>query len=107
MVVIKILILTEDRDTWVQKITSELRSCTCRKMRNTYQIQSELFYFEIRSYYSKNSRGERWSCAILDKYIPHELEVCVLCPCVKSSIIRTKNYQIGWEANENARNFDN
>ena len=27
--------------------------------------------------------------------------------CVKSSIIRTKNYQIGWEANENAGNFDN
>ena len=76
---IKILILTEDRDTWVQKITSELRSC----------------------------KGECWSCVILDQYIPHELEVCVLRPCVKSSIIRTKNYQIGWEANENAGNFDN
>ena len=45
MVVIEILILTEDRDTWVQKITSELRSCTCRKMLNTYQIQSGLFFF--------------------------------------------------------------
>ncbi len=104
---IEILILTEDRDTWVQKITSELRSCTCRKMRNTYQIQSGLFFFEIRSHYSENCKGECWSCVILDQYIPHELEVCVLRPCVKSSIIRTKNYQIGWEANENAGNFDN
>lgn len=84
---IKILILTEDRDTWVQKITSELRSCTCRKMLNPY---------------SENCKGECWSCVILDQYIPHELEVCVLRPCVKNSIIRTKNYQIGWEANENA-----
>ena len=93
---IKILILTEDRDTWVQKITSELRSYTCR------QIQSGLFFFEIRSHYSENCKGECWSCVILDQYIPHELEVCVLRPCVKNSIIRTKNYQIGWEANENA-----
>ncbi len=107
MVVIKILILTEDRDTWVQKITSELHSCTCRKMLNTYQIQSGLFFFEIRSHYSENCRGQCWSCVILDQYIPHELEVCVLHPCVKNSIIRTKNYQIGWEANENAGNFDN
>jgi len=90
MVVIKILILTEDRDTWVQKITSELRSCTCRKMLNPYQIQSGLFFFEIRSHYSENCKGECWSCVILDQYIPHELEVCVLRPCVKSSIIRTK-----------------
>ena len=102
MVVIKILILTEDRDTWVQKITSELRRCNCRKMLKPYQIQSGLFFFEIRSHYSENCKGECWSCVILDQYIPHELEVCVLRPCVKNSIIRTKNYQIGWEANENA-----
>lgn len=99
---IEILILTEDRDTWVQKITSELRSYTCCKMLNTYQIQSGLFFFEIRSHYSENCKGKCWSCVILDQYIPHELEVCVLRPCVKNSIIRTKNYQIGWEANENA-----
>lgn len=80
---------------------------TCRKMLNPYQIQSGLFFFEIRSHYSENCKGECWSCVILDQYIPHELEVCVLRPCVKSSIIRTKNYQIGWEANENAGNFDN
>ena len=95
MIMIKILILTEDRDTWVKKITAELCSYTCRKMLNMYQIQSGLFFFEIQSHYSDNCKGQCWSCVVLDRYIPYELEVCVLRPCVKNSIIRTKNYQIG------------
>lgn len=104
---IKILVLTNNCDTWISKIGSELHSCSCRRMRNTCQIQSPLFFFEIRPYYLENSKGECWSCVILDKYISHELEVCVLRPCVKNSIIRTKNYQIGREAIENAGIFDN
>ena len=106
---IKILVLTEDFDAWLQKITSELRGYSIRENRalNTYKIQSDLFYFEIRSFYSANFRGENWSCAILDKYIPHELEVCVLRPCVKQAVIRTKNYQIGLEKTKINRKYQN
>ena len=88
----RILILTDDVEAWAVKITHDLQSYQCRKRRYEVEISTELFYFVIKSAISEASRGSCWSCAILDKFIPMELEYTVLAPCVKASMIRTGNY---------------
>lgn len=98
---IKILILTNDRDVWAQRIISALYDYCFRKTVESYSIQNSLFYFEIRSYFPDGYKGSCWSCAILDKFIPIELEQCVLYPCIKEQIIRTQNYWIEQKENKN------
>lgn len=88
---IKIFILTDDIEGWTAKLESEFTTSKIVKRRNEVFIQTEIFRFCIKKYFSESMRGYAFSCAILDKPIDYRLECDVLMPCVKCSLIKTKN----------------
>lgn len=66
---IRILIYTDDKDEWFDKICNEVNIVHKYKTREKYWLESELFYFEILSKYPETCRGKRFSFSIIDKEI--------------------------------------
>lgn len=93
---IKIFILTDDIEGWTAKLENEFTASKIVKHRNEAFIQTEIFYFHIKKYFSDSMRGYAFSCAIIDKPIDYELERNVLRPCVKRSIITTKDCYLSY-----------
>lgn len=89
---IKILILTKDINSWLRKISANVKIVQIKKENSVYIINSEFFYFVIKSSFSENSRGESYSCAILDMEIDNRLKCEIIEPTVKCPIIKTENY---------------
>lgn len=94
---IHILILTNDIDEWLFRITKEIHHCRCDRLRDSMRVTSELFVFEIRSSFLISARGLCYSCAILDKELDRKIECENLQPCVKASVITTNKY---WESSK-------
>lgn len=89
---IKILILTENIEQWLQKLASELNHYRCNRNRDVIIVKCDTLTFEIRKSFPINMRGSCYSCAVLDKGIDAKMEYEALMPCVKASIIKTRNY---------------
>lgn len=89
---IKILIITDNVEQWVQKLTGQLSHYKCDKNRDSIMIRCDLFSFEVRKSFPMNMRGSCYSCAVLDKGIDPRIEYETLMPTVKASIIKTRNY---------------
>lgn len=91
---IKILILTDNIDEWVDKLSKELSAATMKIVRRKDMtiIQTEIFRFQIQNKFLESVRGNAFSCTILDNEIDERIEFNVIAPCLKGSIIRTENY---------------
>ena len=91
---IKILIVTDDAQKWFKRISDDCRITSQRTnsfSKSTTLYTNNLLAFEIRSSFPDSMRGACYSCAVFDKFINHDTEIRIRC-CVKTSIIRTKNY---------------
>lgn len=89
---IKILIITDNPDEWIAKIIANVKDYAIRKRYlNSYEIDTALFRFSIRTSFSDNMRGACYSCAIVDKSIDRDMDNRIRC-CVKAPIMRTDKY---------------
>ncbi len=89
---IKILILTDNIDEWVDKLVKELPAATIIRQKSMTIIQTETFRFQIQKSLFESMRGYALSCVILDNKIDDDVEFDMIIPSLKGSIIRTKNY---------------
>ena len=89
---IKILIITDNPDEWIAKIIANVKDYAIRKRYlNSYEIDTVLFRFSIRTSFPDNMRGACYSCAIIDKPIDKDTEIRVRY-CVKTPMMRTDKY---------------
>ena len=90
---IKILILTDNKNYWLQRVTQNLNKFEkCKVINDEYYIKTDLFSFEIISAIREpNIRGKRYSCAILDKAIHPDVEYNIITHCTQG-IIKTEGY---------------
>lgn len=89
---IKVLIITNNPNEWIEKIIANIKDYTIRRRYlNSYEIDTVLFRFSIRTSFPDSMRGACYSCAILDKPIERNAEIRIRY-CVKAPIIRTDNY---------------
>lgn len=89
---IKILILTDNKNYWLQRVTQNLNKFEdCKVFNGDYHIATDLFVFEIISIMDKNVRGRRYSCAIIDKKIHPDVEYNIITHCTQG-IIKTEGY---------------
>lgn len=99
---IDVLIVTDDLEGWLTKVCYSLNDYRCCKRRDEITIVTEMFRITIKSKFLESFRGSCWSCAILDKFIPHDLLWQCVEPSVKASIRYTNNYYKQYkEASEN------
>jgi len=95
---IKILIVTDDITRWLQDVANSLsNNVKSKKYDDIYYISDGLFNVEIRNRYPLNMRGACYSCCILDKFLGHDIQDCVLEPCVKGYLQYTPNYYEQWK----------
>jgi len=95
---IKILVITDNLEEWLEHFMSNLsNNVKSKKYDDTYYISDGLFNVEIRSKYPLNIRGACYSCCILDKFLGHDIQDCILEPCIKGYLQYTPNYYKQWE----------
>ena len=64
---IKILIYTDNISLWENKISNSLFEPCIKKTKSETKIYNEIFHIIILSQLPLNSRGQCYSCAIVDK----------------------------------------
>ena len=89
---IKILIITDEISQWSHKFDCYAKGDTVKINRNVsmFSIENEMIKIVIKSDIAK-VRGQRYDIAIIDKYIPKNVLLEILCPSVKQRYY-TDNY---------------
>jgi len=95
---IKVLIVTDNLEEWFNKVVESLAyNIAARKDKDVYLISCGLFYVEIRNSFPLNMRGACYSCCVMDKFLGHDIQDCILEPSVKAQFQYTNNYYKQWK----------
>ena len=83
---IKILILTDEREKWAEYLNSIIRFDRMRKNINEIILLNPLLCFHIRSSFPESMRGAAFAHVIEDKHIDNEDFCRILLPTIKQKV---------------------
>ena len=83
---IKILILTDEREKWAEYLSSIIRFDRVRKNVNQITLLNPLLCFHIQSSFPESMRGAAFAHVIKDKEIDNETFYTILLPTIKQKV---------------------
>ena len=83
---IKILILTDEREKWAEYLSSIIRFDHMRKNINQIILLNPLLCFHIQSSFPESMRGAAFAHVIEDKHIDDEDFYRILLPTIKQKV---------------------
>ena len=83
---IKILILTDEREKWAEYLSSIIRFDHMRKNINQIILLNPLLCFQIQSSFPESMRGAAFAHVIEDKHIDDEVFYTILLPTIKQRV---------------------
>lgn len=93
---IKIFIVTDEPEKWIEKLRKVMVFDKRSKCGNEYYLSNNMFYIKIKTSINDNCRGYDPGIIIVDKAITVEQENCILMPLFGhgGSYRRTENYKL-------------
>ena len=83
---IKILILTDEREKWAEYLSSIIKFDHMRKNINQFILLNPLLCFHIQSSFPESMRGAAFAHVIEDKHIDDEDFYRILLPTIKQRV---------------------
>ena len=83
---IKILILTDEREKWAEYLSSIIKFDHVRKNINQIILLNPLLCFHIQSSFPESMRGAAFAHVIEDKHIDDEVFYTILLPTIKQRV---------------------
>lgn len=103
---IKILVVTDDFEKWIEKFEASLKIDFSRGVswirKNEVMLGNELFQIQMKTHVSENCRGLDPNIIIVDKEIESRVEDEILKPLLghSGSYIRGDNYEVIYSSEE-------
>ena len=91
---IKILILTDEREKWAEYLSSIIKFDHMRKNVNQIILLNPLLCFYIQSFFPESMRGAAFAHVIEDKEIDDETFYTILLPTIKQRVTQYGSHTI-------------